>query len=59
MDQPQHLPHLENFFRAVQGRAELRCPGDAAMAAEQVVYAIDQAVASGGKVAISGAIPSG
>ena len=41
MDQPKHLPHLDNFFRAVQGQAELRCPGDAALAAERVVYAIN------------------
>ena len=25
---PAHMPHLENFFAAIRGQAELTCPGD-------------------------------
>lgn len=52
MDQAQHQPHLENFFLAVRGEANLRCPASSAMTTEAVMHAISQAVKLEAKVPI-------
>jgi len=28
MDRPHHQPHLENFFDAIRGKANLNCPAE-------------------------------
>jgi len=44
LDKPPHQPHLENFFDALRGRAELSCPADVALASEVVVHKVNEAV---------------
>ncbi len=43
-NKPLHQPHLENFFEAVRGTAELTCPGDEAYASEYAIYQVNPAV---------------
>ncbi len=43
-DKPPHQPHLENFFDAVRGRAELACPADVAFRTEVVVHKVHEAI---------------
>lgn len=38
LEQPIHQPHLENFFAAIRGQAELTCPADAALKAELLIH---------------------
>ena len=44
LDKPVLQPHLENFFDAIRGNAQLNCPGDTALATEATVWRIAAAV---------------
>ena len=50
LDQSVYQPHLENFFAAVRGRAELNCPDDDAFRTEVIVHKVEEAVATAAKV---------
>jgi len=39
-----HQPHLENFFKAIRGEAQLNCPADEAFASESVVFKANEAI---------------
>lgn len=39
-----HQPHLENFFSAVRGQAQLNCPADEAFASEYIIHKANQAI---------------
>jgi predicted dehydrogenase len=52
LDQPSHQPHLENFFAAIQGQADLTCPADAALATELLVHRAYDAAAKGKTIAL-------
>jgi predicted dehydrogenase len=47
LDQPSHQPHLENFFAAVRGQADLACSADAALATELLVHRAYEAAEAG------------
>lgn len=44
LKKPIHMPHLENFFAAVRGEAELNCPADHAFESEVPVWKVNEAV---------------
>jgi predicted dehydrogenase len=44
MNKKIHQPHLENFFAAIRGEAELTCPADEAYRSEYAIYAVNPAV---------------
>lgn len=44
LNKPIHMPHLENFFNAVRGKAELTCPADKAFESEVPVFKVNDAV---------------
>ena len=44
LDKPQHQPHLENFFDAIRGRAQLNCPAEEAFRTEVVWQKVNAAV---------------
>jgi len=44
VDKPGYQLHLENFFDAVRGKAQLTCPADVAFPAEAAVLRANQAV---------------
>lgn len=39
-----HQPHLENFFNAIRGKAELNSPADEAFASEYVIHKANEAI---------------
>jgi predicted dehydrogenase len=39
-----HQPHLENFFNAIRGTAQLNCPADEAFASEYVIHKANEAI---------------
>jgi predicted dehydrogenase len=39
-----HQPHLENFFNAIRGKAELNCPADEAFRSESVIHKAAEAI---------------
>ncbi|MEY2879329.1 MAG: putative oxidoreductase YcjS, partial [Verrucomicrobiota bacterium] len=41
-----HQPHLQNFFDAIRGKAELNCPGESAFATAVTILKINEAVAA-------------
>jgi predicted dehydrogenase len=45
-DKPNHQPHLQNFFEAIRGRAELSCPAEAAYATNVAALKINEAIAA-------------
>lgn len=47
MTEPYHRPHLQNFFDAVRGRAELNCPADSAYKATVTALKVNEAVQAG------------
>ena len=51
-DEPEHKPHLENFFAAARGEADLNCPSDAGYRALVAAQAISQAAETGQKVSL-------
>jgi predicted dehydrogenase len=38
LDKPPHQPHLENFFDAIRGKAQLNCPAEEAFRTEAVIW---------------------
>ena len=42
MSEPYHRPHLQNFFDAVRGRAELNCPADSAYKATVAALKVNE-----------------
>jgi predicted dehydrogenase len=46
LDKAIHQPHLENFFDAIRGKAQLNCPGEAAFASAVTVLKVNEAVAA-------------
>jgi hypothetical protein len=44
MDKPYHQPHLENFFDAVRGKAELNCPAEIGYETAVTVLKVNEAV---------------
>jgi predicted dehydrogenase len=43
-NKPPHMPHLENFFNAINGRAKLNCPADEAFSSEYVIHKANEAI---------------
>jgi predicted dehydrogenase len=48
-----HQPHLENFFNAIRGTAQLNCPADEAFRSEYVIHKANEAIAAQKKIAIT------
>ena len=46
----EHMPHLENFFEAINGKAKLNCPGEVAFETCVSILRVNDAVAAGQKV---------
>ncbi len=46
LDKAIHQPHLENFFDAIRGKAQLTCPGESAFATAVTVLKVNEAVAA-------------
>jgi len=51
--QPEHKPHLENFFDAVRGKARLTCPAETGYETAVTVLKLREALKSGGKAMFS------
>lgn len=49
-NKPYHQPHLENFFDAVRGKAELNCPGQVGYETAVTVLKVNEAIAAGRKL---------
>jgi predicted dehydrogenase len=43
LQKPAHQPHLENFFAAIRGEAELTCPGEHAYRDEYAIHHVNPA----------------
>ena len=41
-----HQPHVENFVRAIRGKAQLTCDAEEAFRAEAPIYRVNEAVAA-------------
>lgn len=39
-----HQPHLENFFSAIRGQAQLTCPADEAFSSEYIIHKANQSL---------------
>ena len=53
-NKPPHMPHLENFFNTILGKAKaLNCPGDEAFASEYVIHKANEAIAAQKVLAIT------
>ena len=50
MDKPYHQPHLENFFDAIRGKAELNCPAEIGYETAVTVLRVNEAVETGRKL---------
>ena len=48
---PYHKPHLENFFDAIKGKAELNCPAEIGYETAVTVLKVNQAVEAGRRLA--------
>lgn len=46
LDKAIHQPHLENFFDAIRGKAQLNCPADKGFASAVTVLRVNEAVAA-------------
>jgi len=54
LNKPPHMPHLENFFNTILGKAKaLNCPGDEAFASEYVIHKANEAIAAQKVIAIT------
>jgi predicted dehydrogenase len=47
LEKPEHVPHLENFFDAIRGKAKLNCPGEDGLETCVTVLRVNEAVAAG------------
>jgi len=52
-NKPPHMPHLENFFNAINGKGKLNCPGDEAFASEYVIHKANEAATERKLIAIT------
>jgi predicted dehydrogenase len=52
-NKPPHMPHLENFFNAVLGKAKLNCPGDEAFASEYIIHKANEAIPAQKRLALT------
>jgi predicted dehydrogenase len=52
-DKPPHQPHLENFFNAIRGTAQLNCPAEEAFSSEYVIHKANEAIAAQKQIAIT------
>lgn len=50
---PVFQPHLENFFAAIRGEAQLSAPGASALASEVAIFKINEAIAAGKRLEFS------
>jgi len=50
MNKPFHQPHLENFFDAIRGRAQLNCPAEVGYKTAVAVLKVNEAVQAGRKL---------
>jgi hypothetical protein len=50
MEKKYHQPHLENFFDAIRGRAELNCPAEVAYETAVTVLKVNEAVEAARKL---------
>jgi predicted dehydrogenase len=50
MNKKYHQPHLENFFDAIRGRAELNCPAEVGYETAAAVLKVNEAVEAGRKL---------
>ena len=50
LSQQPHQPHLDNFFDAIRGKAELNCPGELAYQTARAVLTVNQAVKTQKKI---------
>ncbi|KPK44057.1 MAG: hypothetical protein AMJ65_04100 [Phycisphaerae bacterium SG8_4] len=50
-----HQPHLENFFDAIRGKAELTCPGQVGYETAVSVLKVNEAIAAGRKLEFNAA----
>jgi len=48
-----HQPHLENFFNAIRGTAQLHCPADEAFTSEYVIHKANEAIPLGRRIDIT------
>ena len=55
LEEPPHKPHLDNFFAAVRGGAQLNCPGSTAYAALVSALSARQAAEAGDKLRLTAA----
>jgi len=53
LDKPYHQPHLENFFDAIRGKAELNCPAEVGFETAVTVLKVNEAVAAARKLDFS------
>ena len=52
-NKPPHMPHLENFFNSILGKAKLNCPADEAFASEYVIHKANEAIPAQKRLAIA------
>ncbi len=52
-NKPAHMPHLENFFNSVLGKAKLNCPADEAFASEYIIHKANESVAAEKRLVIT------
>jgi len=49
-DDPNHKPHLENFFDAIRGKAKLNCPAEVGYETAITVLKVNEAVEAARKL---------
>ena len=52
-NKPPHMPHLENFFNSILGKAKLNCPADEAFASEYIIHKANEAIPAEKKLVIT------
>jgi len=50
MDKPYHQPHLENFFDAIRGKAQLNCPAEVGYETAVTVLKVNEAIEASRKL---------
>ena len=50
LDKPYHQPHLENFFEAIRGKANLNCPAEIGYETAVAVLKVNEAIEAGQKL---------
>jgi predicted dehydrogenase len=52
-NKPPHMPHLENFFNAINGKGKLNCPADEAFRSEYVIHKANEAIGAQKRIEIT------